>query len=136
MVEHAEAAVKARDWHDRSLPLPDSDELREALDTANIHTLLMVYVHLTHDAAMLDIFGNYIKPPFAVPGTEIPDEYAQELRSKLLHVLTTPGAAREDDPSEQLMQRMMSVGVGEEVADEFLPLLFDQIGFKLPKPRK
>ncbi|HWV13266.1 MAG TPA: NAD(P)/FAD-dependent oxidoreductase, partial [Sphingobium sp.] len=136
MVEHAEAAMVAKDWHDRSLPLPDSEELREALNSANIHTLLMVYVHLTHDAAMLDIFGNYIKPPFAVPGTEIPGEYAQELRSKLLHVLTTPGAAREDDPSEQLMQRMMTVGVGEEVADEFLPLLFDQIGFKLPKPRK
>ena len=136
MVEHADAAVMVRDWHERSLPLSDSEELREALASANIQTLLMVYVHLTHDSAMLDVFGNYIKPPFAAPGTEIPDEYAQELRSKLLHVLTTPGAAREDDPSEQLMQRMMSVGVGEEVADEFLPLLFDQIGFKLPKPRK
>ena len=136
MAEHADGAVMARDWHDRSLPMADSEELRNALEEANIQTLLMVYVHLTHDSAMLDIFANYIKPPFSVPNTEIPDEYSQELRTKLLHVLTTPGAAREDDPSDALMKRMMSVGVGEEVADEFLPLLFDQIGFKLPKPRK
>jgi 4-hydroxyacetophenone monooxygenase len=122
--------------HDRILPMADTPELRNALGDANIQTLLMVYVHLTHDQTMLHVFGNYIKPPYAMPGTDIPKEYADDLRAKLLHVLTTPGAAKDDDPSEKLMQRMMSVGVGEEVADEFLPLLMDQIGFKRSTPRK
>jgi len=124
------------DWQNRQLPMMDTPELRAALGEANIHTLLMVYVHLTHDEAMLGEFSNYIRPPFAVPGTDIPEEYAQDLRAKLLHVLTTPGAAKDSDPSDALMQRMMSVGVGETVADEFLPLLWDQIGFRLPKPRR
>jgi 4-hydroxyacetophenone monooxygenase len=131
-----EQGAKTLDWEHRSLPMEDTPELRQALDEGNIQTLLMVYVHLTHDETMLDVFANYIKPPYSIPGTEIPDEYAEELRTKLLHVLTTPGAAREDDPSDALMQRMMSVGVGEPVADEFLPLLWDQIGLKLPTPRK
>jgi len=123
-------------WEKRSLPMADTPELREALAEANVQTLLMVYVHLTHDEAMLDVFGNYIKPPYAVPDTSIPDECLNDLRGKLLHVLTTPGAAREEDPSDALMQRMMSVGVGEHVDDEFLPLVLEQSGFKLPAPRK
>lgn len=124
------------DWENRELPIADTPELRQALLEANIQTLLMVYVHLTHDEPMLDAFGLHIKHPYAVPGTAIPDALAEQLRTKLLHVLTTPGAAREDGPSEALMQKMMSTGVGEEVADEFLPLLYDQIGFKKPLPRK
>jgi len=129
-------AAAAADWENRTLPMEDTPELRQALAEANLPTLLMVYVHLTHDEGMLDTFSHYIRPPYATPATEIPDEYAEDLRAKLLHVLTTPGAARDEDPSDTLMQRMMSVGVGEPVADEFLPLLFDQIGFKRPLPRK
>lgn len=114
----------------------DTAELRQALAEANLQTLLMVYVHLTHDESMLDAFGAHIKHPYAVPGTVIPEDLAERLRSRLLHVLTTPGAAREDEPSEALMQKMMSTGVGEPVADEFLPLLYDQIGFKKPTPER
>jgi 4-hydroxyacetophenone monooxygenase len=124
------------DWESRSLPMADTPALRSALAEANVQTLLMVYVHMTHDETMLDVFRNYIKPPYATPGTEIPAEWLEELRSKLLHVLTTPGAARADDPSDALMQKMMSVGVGEQVEDEFVPLVLEQSGFKLPRPRK
>jgi 4-hydroxyacetophenone monooxygenase len=34
------------------------------------------------------------------------------------------------------MQKMMTIGVGEPVEDEFLPLLLDQMGLGLPKPRR
>ena len=124
------------DWQNRRLPMDDTPDLRGALGEANLQTLLMVYVHLSHDASMLDEFATYISPPYAVPSAAIPDECAGDLRARLLHVLTTPGAAKPDAPSDTLMQRMMSVGVGEPVADEFLPLLFDQIGLKLPTPRR
>lgn len=124
------------DWQHRTLPLPDSAELRQALADANINTLLMVYVHLTHDEAMLDEFSVYIRPPFANPPSEIPEEYANDLHEKLCAVLTSPDTVDKGDPSAALMQKMMSVGVGERVDDEFLPLLYDQIGFKLPAPRK
>lgn len=128
--------TEAFDWQQRRLPMADTPELRAALEEAHIQSLLMVYVHLTRDEAMLDVFQNYIKPPYAMPGTEIPAEYQQELRDKLRHVLTTPGAASTEPLPKPLMQRMMSVGVGEPVADEFLPLLLDQIGFEQPVPRR
>lgn len=127
---------EALDWQHRHLPMADTPALRRALDEANVQTLLMTYVHLTHDEAMLDVFQNYIRPPYSMPGTDIPREYEEELREKLLNALTMPGGARTDEPSRPLMQRMMSVGVGESIADEFLPLLMDQIGFELPTPRK
>ena len=123
------------DWQERSLPLDDTAELRAALAEANVPTLLMSYVHMTHDAAMLDVFQNYIRPPYSTPATQIPDEYIEDLRAKLLEVLTTTGKAINEPPSDALMHRMMAVGVGEAVADEFVPLLYDQIGLKPPMPR-
>jgi 4-hydroxyacetophenone monooxygenase len=136
LAEKSTAHSGEADWQNRSLPMADTPELREALGEANVQTLLMVYVHLTHDEAMLDVFRNYIKPPYATPGTEFPEEYLEELRGKLLAVLTTPGAARQEDPSDALMQKMMSVGVGETVEDEFLPLVLEQSGFRIAQPRK
>jgi 4-hydroxyacetophenone monooxygenase len=129
VIEQDEGAP-ALDWQRRQMPMADTPALRAALEEANVPTLLMVYVHLTHDETMLDVFSNYIQPPYSSPGEGIPKEYLEELRAKLLAVLTTPGAARAEAPSDPLMQRMMSVGVGEPVADEFLPLLFDQMGLK------
>lgn len=121
---------------DRPLPLADGAPLVAALEEANINTLLMVYVHLTRDRELLERFAPHIRPVFARDPTDIPAELAQELRSKLRVALTTPGAQATDDLPRDLMKRMMEIGVGEPVEDEFLPLLFDQIGFHLPPERR
>ena len=131
VVGTAPANLKAR-----KLPLKATAELRQALAEGEIHTLLMTYVHLSGDESMLDKFAPHIKSPYAYPPEEIPAELTEELRQKLLHVLTTPGAALEGDISDALMHRMMTVGLAEEVADEFLPLLYDQIGFRPEVPRR
>jgi len=123
------------DWQDRKLPLPDTLALRQALAEANVPTLLMSYVHLTQDEAMLDAFADHIRPPYSMPPVTIPDALAEELRSKMLEVLTVAGRARTDAPSDALMHRMMSIGVGETVDDEFVPLLYDQIGLRPAQPR-
>lgn len=125
----------ALDWQNRSLPMADTQELRDAVAEANIETLLMVYVQLTRDSAMLEAFRDHIKPHFSMPGTQIPDALAGDLRARLIEALTTPGTAHEDALPRALMQAMMSVGVGEPVDDEFLPLLMDQIGFEKAIPR-
>jgi len=132
----AENSAGLPDWQCRRLPMTDTPQLRAALAEANVHTLLMVYVHLTHDEAMLEQFKVHIHPPYTNPDAKIPDVYIDDLRVKLLDVLTRPGAATDKDPPDQLMQKMMSVGVGEHVEDEFVPLVFDQIGFRLPPPRR
>lgn len=120
----------------RALPMADGPELRAALEAANLQTLLMVYVHLTHDESMLETFKVHIHPPYTNPDYQIPQDCIEDLREKLLYVLTTPGAARPGDPPLDLMKKMMSVGVGEPVEDEFIPMVMEQAGFQRTPPRK
>ena len=119
----------------RPLPLADTPELRQALQEGEIHTLLMAYVHISGDEAMLDRFAPHIKSPFAQPPEAIPPALQEALREKLLAILTTARVGRAE-PSAALMHRMMSVGLDEQVDEEFLPLLHDQIGFRKDTPRK
>jgi len=132
----ATQTMKQTSASDRSLPMKDSPELEEALKQANLQTLLMVYVHLTHDESMLEAFKVHIHPPYTNPDYQIPQECIDDLLTKLRRVLTTPGAARSDDPPQALMQKMMSVGVSEHVDDEFVPMMLEQAGFQRPAARK
>jgi 4-hydroxyacetophenone monooxygenase len=126
----------ANDWSRPELPIEDSTELQQALMEASLPTLLMVYVHLSRDEAMLDRFAAFIHPAMSGQPTVIPEADATELRAKLRDVLTRPGAASREPLPTALMQRMMTVCVGEPVADEFVPLLLDQMGLDLPPPRR
>ncbi len=136
--QFAEAAAKtvSGTLKARALPMIDTPELRQAIEEGEIHTLLMCYVHISGDETLLDRIAPHVRSPYAYPPEAIPDELIAELRQKLLHVLTTSDGEVEGGPSDALMQRMMSAGLGEEVADEFLPLLFDQIGFRPERPRR
>lgn len=125
VVRHMEAV---REW--------DKDSLSEALANANVPTLLMVYVHLTRDEAMLDRFAPYIGPVFSVEQKVVPDALANELRQAVHAVLTNRVSWADGPLPRHLMQRMMSVSVGEPVEDEFVPLLLEQMGFEKPTPRK
>jgi len=117
----------------RPLPLPDSEALTRALAAADIPTLLMTYVHISGDEAMLDRFSPHIHSINSGKWTQIPDDLADLLRAKTREVLTTPGAASADEPDQRLLQKIMSVGMGEPVADEFIPLLLEQTGLG-PQP--
>lgn len=121
---------------DRPLPLNDGPQLRRALSAANLQTLLMVYVHLTHDESMLETFQIHIHPPYTNPDYQIPQDCIDDLHEKLVHVLTTPGAAKSEAPPVALMKKMMSVGVGEPVEDEFVPMVIEQSGFQRSPARK
>ncbi|BBF69685.1 flavin-containing monooxygenase [Sphingomonas bisphenolicum] len=129
--ERASANLKTR-----SLPMDDTPGLRAALKQGEPHTLLMTYVHLSSDEAMLDRFAPHFKSPYAYPPEALPADLLGELREKLHHLLITPGAARDGSPSDALMRRMMAAGLAEDVEPEFLPLLFDQIGFRHETPRR
>jgi Predicted flavoprotein involved in K+ transport len=133
--DFAELESKPVDLSQRKLPMEDKPELRRAIEEGEIHTLLMCYVHLSGDEAMLEAFAPHVKSPYAYPPEAIPGELQADLRAKLLRVLVTPGAAK-GEPSAELMHRMMSAGLAEEVEHEFLPLLYDQIGFRPEVPRK
>lgn len=110
--------------------LADDADLAAALRDANVPTLLAAYVHLSHDEDLLDRFAPYIRPAFSLEPTMIPDELAEELRAKLRALLTTGHGNRYAPPSVTLLQRIMTVTVGETVDDEFVDLVLDQCGFR------
>lgn len=110
--------------------LEDSPELARALREANVPTLLAAYVHLSHDAAMLERFAPHIRPAFSMEPTAIPDELADELRERMHRLLTAGEGLAQGEPSDALVQRIMSVSVGETVEDEFVDIVLDQCGFR------
>src|SRR6185503_15414990 len=114
-----------------SLPITDHAALRAALEAGNLQTLLMVYVHISRDEEMLERFARHLTNPYAAP-SDLPEDLVEELRAKLFALLTQdPPPVIEPLPAD-LMQRMMSVGVAEPVADEFVPLMLEQAGFAEP----
>ncbi len=114
----------------------DPDALRDALQEANLETLLMVHTHLTHDENFLESFAPHIRPLYGPFPSDVPDSLAAELRERLFKLLS-PAAPIEVPPLPRpLMQKMMSIGAGETVADEFIPLLLDQMAFEKEKPRR
>lgn len=115
------------------LPLQDSPELRRALAAVDLPVLLMTYVHLSHDEAMLDKFAPHIPPLSTGQQPTAPDDLVAELREKMRHVLTTPGAGEEAELPPALYAKIMSVGMGEPIEAEFVPLLLEQSGLG-PQP--
>jgi len=118
-----------------SLPITDREGLLQALREANLPTLLMVYVHHTHDEAMLDRFSPYIRSPYSMEPAVVPPELEKELHEKLYALLTTESPAPVRPLAHELLRKMMSVNVAEPVDEEHLPLLMEQMGFELPPPR-
>jgi 4-hydroxyacetophenone monooxygenase len=110
--------------------LEDSPPLAMALGDANLPTLLAAYVHLSHDGDFLERFSPHIRPAFSPEPTAIPDDLAAELRNRSRRLLTRGEGLADSEIPPGLLQRIMSVCVGEPVDDEFVDLVLDQCGFE------
>ena len=120
----------------RCLPIRDETGLKQALLDANLPSLLMVYVQYTHDETYLDRFEPYLKSIYTTDAPALPDDLVQDLRDRLFELLTRPEPPEDVRPSPQFVRRMMSVGVGQEVDEELIPVLYNQMGFERPVPRR
>jgi 4-hydroxyacetophenone monooxygenase len=107
--------------------LPDDDAaLVEAVQSANLPTLLMVLVHLTGDVNLL---RGEIRPQRATP--QRPDgglggEQAAQVRARALEVLRAfrdGGGALPPLPGDELLSEMMSFSLGQPVAPEYVPMM-------------
>jgi len=122
-----------------TLPLPIRDQpgLRAALADANLPTLLMVYSTFTRDRAYLDSFAPFLKGAYAAEAPmAVPATMADDLRNRLFALLTQPEPPVEKPLEPEFLRHMMGVGVGEEVDPGLVPVLYDQMGFDKPVPRK
>jgi 4-hydroxyacetophenone monooxygenase len=115
--------------------LGDGEKLDAALEAADIRSLLMSYVHLSHDEDLLDSFAPHMSAASMGAPCNPPAELIAELRRKMRALLTTPGAVVSTDIDRALLQKIMSTGMGEAVPDEFIPLLLEQTGLG-PQPNR
>jgi 4-hydroxyacetophenone monooxygenase len=109
----------------------NGDQLAEALREADVTTLLMVLVLYTGDEALLDEYRPYIFGPWDYM-ENIPEEMKAKVRDRMQSVLEEVAAGTRGEPpmpSKQMLQKMMSVCVGQTVSDEYVPMMFEQMQF-------
>ena len=128
-----------RDVANRITELPGTDkELLDALQDANVPTLLMVMVQLTGEHSWMS--ERYAPAPIVAPeGSMFPDdsggyspEIADEVRAaafELLARMRDEQAELPPPPSLDEMVEMMSFSVAEPVPSEYASMLMEETGF-------
>lgn len=127
------SAVPVRYSSSAELPLADDAQLTAALEQSDLRTLLMTYVALSRDEEMLERFAPHLPPASLGMQPDAPDALVAELRDAMRRLLTDGQAAMPGSAESALLRRIMSVGMGEPVAEEFVPLLLEQTGLG-PQP--
>jgi 4-hydroxyacetophenone monooxygenase len=111
--------------------LQDEPALRAALAEADIAPLLMVLVQLSGDLAILDEVAPHIHGAWSFMEV-VPEALKQKVRDRLVEVLkdyAATGRPLPPRPPMDLLQRMMSTGVGQTVPEEYIPLLLEEMRF-------
>ena len=122
-----------------TIEMPGTDaDLREALDAANLPTLLMVMVQLTGDDGWMS--DRFAPAPIVAPeGSLFPDdsgnyrpEIAEEIRTAAFELLTRlrdTQAELPGPPTLEKMTEMMSFSVAEPVASDYAAMLMEETRF-------
>ena len=113
------------------LPITEDDAfLERALRRASIPTLMMSLVHLTGDETLLD---GPIRPGTAVMGDVdggLTDEDKASVRARALDALRAyrdRGGTLPPPPARDTIRRMMSFMVGQDVPDEYVPMMVEEL---------
>src|SRR3954449_3662467 len=106
----------------------DEAALRAALADADIAPMLMVLVQLTGDLAILDEVAPHIHGAWSFLES-VPEPLKQKMRDRLVDALQDYAVADRPPPRlphAEVLQRMMSGGVGQTVPEEYIPLLVEE----------
>jgi 4-hydroxyacetophenone monooxygenase len=127
----AESRVDAADAAEEA---PAAEELWDALQVANLPTLLMVLAQLTGDR-------RWLEPPYAPVRTRgmddndsggFPEPIQDEIRRAAFGLLRDGGPVRPTGPaaalSPDLLAQMISVSMGEEVPAEYGVMMLEEMG--------
>ena len=113
------------------LAVADEARLRASLAESDIAPMLMVLVQLTGDMGILEEVAPHIQGPWNFLQT-VPEPLKARVRDRLVAVLQDfaahdrPAPPR---PAPEVLQRMMSAGVGQPVPPEYIPLLLEEMSF-------
>jgi 4-hydroxyacetophenone monooxygenase len=115
----------------------DDAALVDAVQSANLPTLMMVLVHLTGDAALL---RGEIRPQRATPQRPhggLTAEQGEQVRARALSALRAfrdGGCVLPTLPSDELLAEMMSFSLGQPIAPEYVPMMRQDMFGAAPAP--
>src|SRR5579885_887853 len=104
--------------------------IAQALASANVPTLMMALVHMTGDTSLLE---GPIRPRRVVNGdyeSSLTAEETAQVRAHALEVLKAyrdRGCTLPPPPTERQIHSMMSFLVGEEVPEEYVPMMMEEL---------
>lgn len=114
------------------IPFHDSDdEIRAALEDVSIPTLLVSCVHMSRDSSILD---GPLRPGGAMLNeiqgymSEDDKSAARELAFAIIRDYRDRGCPEPEPVDPSLVRRMMEFIVGGPVADEYVPMMLEELG--------
>ena len=130
----------------------DAAQLAAAIAVCNPAALLMSMVHVSGDLGLLDEFAAELESARqdlanaqnttgvhyssgsgtpALPLGAFPDSVSEKVRVRAAQLLRAESTAVLGVPDEVLFRRMASLCTASDVDAEFIPLLFEQAGFRI-----
>jgi len=109
------------------------EELRDALESAHLPTLIMTLVHLTGDRSLLRDDLRPAGPSISDASAGLNEAQQKEIRERafsLLREFRDGGGILPEPPSENDVANMLSFCVGQEVPPEYLPLMLEELGLE------
>lgn len=112
--------------------VPDRDRLAEALEDANIPTLLLVLTHLTGDPKWLSESYRPRRGPVLDDNDSgsLPEDIQAEIRSAALRAIleAESGLIAEQPLAPADVTRMLEIALVEEIPEEYSELLAEELG--------
>ena len=107
------------------------ERLESAIAAADLRVLLMVLFQMTGDESWLAFRPKRDVKLISDEDAGLSPQEQAEIRAAAFALLSKDpkGSPAISDPGDSLMQRMMSVCLGEEVPAEYAPLMREELGF-------
>ena len=112
---------------------PDFSFIRAHLEGANPVPLAMSLIHMTGDLSLLAQIKPHVRGAWEHLES-IPPELAGDIRNRMaacMVEMSKGGAPVMAQPSSQVIQKMMSTAVGEQVSEAYVPMLLEQVGLQV-----
>jgi len=111
----------------------DFSSIRARLEGANPVPLAMSLIHMTGDLSLLEHITPHIRGAWEHLES-IPPELSGDIRDRMaacMVEMSTGGNPAMAQPSSQVIQKMMSAAVGEQVSEAYVPMLLEQVGLQV-----
>ncbi len=115
------------------MPHSDFNSIRARLEGANPVPLAMSLIHMTGDLSLLEHITPHIRGAWEHLES-IPPELAGDIRDRMAACMVEMGKGGSPSmaqPSSQIIQKMMSAAVGEQVSEAYVPMLLEQVGLQV-----